>query len=232
MSIPCDHGLMQTVQLSYNTAGNVLTYTFSLSDLQQIATLVTTTLRTEILSDFKSTLTNDLKTTLNEIFASFFNSFSEEIKALKQENINLKQENDKLKTDLDQLEQYSRRNSIRITGIPEKEGENTDNLVKELVVKMSIPISETDLDRSHRSDLTKHRKGMFKSARQMYNQKKFKKVWTWDGKIFVLDLLGNKHRIDCPTNLIRFDTLPTTYASAVSGTQHQHLHNSSSSYMK
>lgn len=113
-----------------------------------------------------------MKTNLNEIFASCFNSFSEEIKALKQENINLKQENDKLKTDLDQLEQYSRRNSIRITGIPEKEGENTDNLIKELVGKMNIPISETDLDLSHRSDLTKHREGMFKSARQMYNQKK------------------------------------------------------------
>lgn len=54
----------------------------------------------------------------------------------------------------DANEQYSRRNSIRITGIPElEEGEDTDTLVTELfntAMKIAPPLSISEIDRSHR----------------------------------------------------------------------------------
>lgn len=49
------------------------------------------------------------------------------------------------------LAQYSRRNSIRVFGIPEAPGENTDDIIVTLLSsKLGINISPFDLDRSHR----------------------------------------------------------------------------------
>ena len=54
-----------------------------------------------------------------------------------------------LKTD--DLEQYSRRHSLRISGIPESEKENTDHLVCEFLHReLEIDIDPTEIDRSHR----------------------------------------------------------------------------------
>ena len=50
------------------------------------------------------------------------------------------------------LEQYSRRNSVRIFGIPESQGEDTDQLViKAVSDHLPCTISPADIDRSHRS---------------------------------------------------------------------------------
>ena len=51
----------------------------------------------------------------------------------------------------DDLEQYSRRNTIRIRGVAEALNENTDSVVKELATrKLSVEISDSDAVRSHR----------------------------------------------------------------------------------
>ena len=51
----------------------------------------------------------------------------------------------------DELEQYSRRNVIRIRGIPEKAGEETDAVVCELAEKkLDVKIAAHDIVRSHR----------------------------------------------------------------------------------
>ena len=51
----------------------------------------------------------------------------------------------------DDLEQYSRRNTVRIRGVAEAQNENTDCVVKELATrKLSIQISDSDVVRSHR----------------------------------------------------------------------------------
>ena len=50
------------------------------------------------------------------------------------------------------LEQYSRRNSIRIFGIPESQGEDTDQaVIKAVSDNLPGSISLADIDRSHRS---------------------------------------------------------------------------------
>ena len=51
----------------------------------------------------------------------------------------------------DDLEQYSRRNTVRIRGVGEALNENTDIVVKELAArKLSVDISDSDVVRSHR----------------------------------------------------------------------------------
>ena len=52
--------------------------------------------------------------------------------------------------DLHDLQQYSRRNNIRIFGIPEKPEEDTDALVCGVAEKIGAHITTRDIDRSHR----------------------------------------------------------------------------------
>ena len=57
----------------------------------------------------------------------------------------------RIKTELDDLEQYGRRNNLRINGIPEKADENTTELVKTLANdKLGVSLDDRDFDRSHR----------------------------------------------------------------------------------
>ena len=51
---------------------------------------------------------------------------------------------------LDDLEMYGRRNGIRIHGIPENQGEDTDAIVLKLAEEMGTEIPSTALGRSHR----------------------------------------------------------------------------------
>lgn len=65
----------------------------------------------------------------------------------------LQNEVDKLKAALDEQEQYSRRNNLRITGIPEKENEDVGAVMLEFINKnvcVAEPITVADIDRVHR----------------------------------------------------------------------------------
>ncbi|XP_069109209.1 uncharacterized protein [Argopecten irradians] len=54
---------------------------------------------------------------------------------------------------VDDLEQYSRRTCLKVAGIPEQSGENTDDLLINLFKdKLNIPLSYQDISRSHRVD--------------------------------------------------------------------------------
>ena len=55
-----------------------------------------------------------------------------------------------LERDTDALEQYSRRNSVRVSGIPEQNNEITDDVILKLAEDMNVQISRADTDRSHR----------------------------------------------------------------------------------
>ena len=48
------------------------------------------------------------------------------------------------------INRYSRRESIRISGIPEIEGENTNALVTKLAADIGVSVTETDISVSHR----------------------------------------------------------------------------------
>lgn len=51
----------------------------------------------------------------------------------------------------DELEQYQRRNNLRIFGVPESPNESTDAIVLNVAAKMKVDITLSDIDRSHRT---------------------------------------------------------------------------------
>lgn len=78
-------------------------------------------------------------------------------KELKEKNAKierLERRIDSLESDNDTLEQYTRRNSLRIFGLPEEEaGEDTAQVALTLInqtMKVEPPITSEDLDRAHR----------------------------------------------------------------------------------
>jgi hypothetical protein len=64
---------------------------------------------------------------------------------------NLKSENRQLRQNIDNLEQYTRRNSIRVFGVPERDGENVeDTVLKIFQEKLELQIDKRNIDRCHR----------------------------------------------------------------------------------
>ena len=55
-----------------------------------------------------------------------------------------------LEATAEQSEQYSRRNSLRISNIPEAEEEETDLVVIDIADTLNVDIRGYDIDRSHR----------------------------------------------------------------------------------
>ena len=71
---------------------------------------------------------------------------------------------------LDNLEQYSRRNTLRLTGVTAtvRDGETTDDLVIDIAKTMGVTITHADIDRSHfnsRPDAEKGRELLVKFIR-------------------------------------------------------------------
>ena len=57
---------------------------------------------------------------------------------------------------LEDLQQYTRRNYLIITGVPEERGENTDEVVRKLAKeKCDLNVEESDIDTSHRQRIGK-----------------------------------------------------------------------------
>ncbi|XP_071057606.1 uncharacterized protein [Onthophagus taurus] len=77
--------------------------------------------------------------------------FVAEIESLKQQNEDLQRENQLLNKKIDGLEQYSRRNNIRIFGLDEEKEENVEQKVlATLKDNMGISVLAEQIDRCHR----------------------------------------------------------------------------------
>lgn len=62
----------------------------------------------------------------------------------------LEQKINKCEKGNDELEQYSRRNCLRVSGVPFHEGESTDAIVLDIAKHTNANITISDIDRSHR----------------------------------------------------------------------------------
>ena len=98
-----------------------------------------------------------LKTISDAVSGAVVKKLKSEISDLKAKVNNLEVAiNDKdemiksLQNDVHDLQQYSRRTSLRIFGFPEKKGENTDNIVLYLANKIGANVGINDIGRSHR----------------------------------------------------------------------------------
>ena len=75
---------------------------------------------------------------------------AEAVRVKNQEIEHLRSQLTAVRADMDNLEQYSRRNTLTISGIPETEREDTDALVIGLAKAAGVTVTSADLDRSHR----------------------------------------------------------------------------------
>lgn len=74
----------------------------------------------------------------------------EEVALLRQTIEKQEHEITQLKDQVDHLEQYGRRNIVRVGPIPEAPGENTDALVTTLAKSIGVELTPDAIDRSHR----------------------------------------------------------------------------------
>ena len=94
---------------------------------------------------------------------------------------------DDITAETDRQEQYSRRNSLLIHGLPESKNKNTDLLAMEAIeTKMNIKITDNDIDRTYRigkpKNNSKPRSVIIKFARyndrkKIFSSKKLLKDW-------------------------------------------------------
>ena len=111
----------------------------------------------EVLEFFKAAFSLALKDEIDGlkseigILRTEMGTLREVVKAKDNTIKNLQDKVKTLETDFDDLEQYSRRNSVRISGIPEKAVDNIEERVMDLFQhKMGVDNSITDVDRMHR----------------------------------------------------------------------------------
>ena len=104
------------------------------------------TLISALVSQIRGAIKDELKSQEKN-----FEILTQQIDSLKTE---LKEKNgyiSQLETRIDDLEQYSRRNCLVISGIPETENESTDDIILDLVNKqLNTSLEAREIDRSHR----------------------------------------------------------------------------------
>lgn len=119
----------------------------------------------EQISIIKNTITEQVINSVAEMGKSLSDviqtSINDRMTSLEQENkllhnqvLELKTELDNMKMSsgksLDTMEQYSRRNCLRIAGVPESPEENTDDIILDIAKSANVALSLHDIDRSHR----------------------------------------------------------------------------------
>ena len=72
------------------------------------------------------------------------------VAAKDREIADLKDELRRTNDQLNDLEQYSRRLCINVTGVPETAGESTDQIVTDLAKMAGVTVTRADIDRTHR----------------------------------------------------------------------------------
>ncbi len=77
-------------------------------------------------------------------------SYRKDIRDIQSRNQQLQSEVRSLRSDVDNLEQYSRRNCIRISGIDEANDENVEHVVRNIAERLKVDITPADMDRCHR----------------------------------------------------------------------------------
>ena len=74
----------------------------------------------------------------------------------------------KLESSLNDQEQYSRRNCVRVFGVPERDNENTNQIVCDIATnQLGVSLAMADIDRSHRVGRRSEPKGGSASATSM-----------------------------------------------------------------
>lgn len=114
-------------------------------------TVVACLLKDELIEKLVTKLTERLKDAVVQTLSESLKAAEDRIGILNSEIEHLKSRVDKSSKCNDDLEQYTRRNSIRVFGIKEVKGEDTDDqVIRVFKDKLGVDVSKGDIDRSHR----------------------------------------------------------------------------------
>ncbi|KAK3083772.1 hypothetical protein FSP39_002908 [Pinctada imbricata] len=111
-------------------------------DIQRLATAVKNMMSSEITNMIKDTLNKEIRQLVDVHVAK-------ETASMQQTMETLASKNKELERRVDELEAYSRKNLIRISGVGEEEKETGEALIK-IADKLNIPITASDIEVSHR----------------------------------------------------------------------------------
>lgn len=101
--------------------------------------------------DVFDNLVKNIATILHKKFEAEFSAMKEKVAVLEAKLASSETQRDAVMIKMDKLEQYSRRNNIRIFGVAETVGENTDDIVMQICARnLQTQIDINDIDRSHR----------------------------------------------------------------------------------
>ena len=155
---------------------SITAHTSQQSDLGsgQVSNFDMTAIVHAVLSSVKDELKDFINDTVKSMAQSVADAVSstmtEKMKKLEDDNQNLSKDVTSLRSKYDDLagkysllllaqdkaEQYSRRNCLRISGIPESDDEDTDSIVLAIATECDANIDIADIDRSHRLGKIKH----------------------------------------------------------------------------
>ena len=130
----------------------------SMEKLQQMKEEIKSEIHDD-LTEFKSELNSqvsDIKNAADFISGKYdkvnntANLALDKLEKLQQENLKLQTEIKELKPDADEAEQYSRRNCLILTGVPEVQKEDTDDIIRDVAQKwLNVQLDIRSIDRSH-----------------------------------------------------------------------------------
>lgn len=126
------------------------TLTLPPATLQQMSELMKPSIHADILAEIRSDLKVLMKIAVTEAIDEKLAELKTDNERLTRENIALKKRVSTLEAQMDASEQYSRRNSLRISGIPETVNEDTDQVVLHVAETVGVNILPSEIDRSHR----------------------------------------------------------------------------------
>ena len=121
------------------TVGSAHLHTLPETEIEKIANLLKSSIQGDILTAIKQDLSVIMKTAVSEVIDDRLKKLHDENKRLTQENEELKNRVTRLEQDIDDTEQYSRRNNLRISKLPESPNEDTDAIVLKIAETLNVP---------------------------------------------------------------------------------------------
>lgn len=137
----------------------------------------------EFLQTIRRTISDSVQTAVKDAMDTFTSAIRSEITNIHKQVIQIKAKELIQERKLDQLEQYTRRNNIRIFGVSEQDGEDVEKKVTDILNnKLKITLPDLAVERTHRTgkrilSAHKHRPiivkfSNYKFKNEVYNQKR------------------------------------------------------------
>ena len=131
-------------------AANYTNITLQESDLQKMAGIIQDSFQPRLAQQIQESLKFQVSDLVKSIVEGVLEGLQSKVKTLESENAELRQKIQQLEAKTDLAEQYSHRNCLRISGVPETADENTDDYICDFAHALDVDLTINDIDRSHR----------------------------------------------------------------------------------